>query len=319
MLKTLHKSMRKLSWLTVGFTYFLMVWGNLVSSTGSGLACPDWPLCHGTVTPPVRPDIILEWGHRVLAFTATCLIVATLYQVFSNKQSDPALKKSGKSLLALLAVQILLGGTTVLLGLSVIVSTVHLIIATLVFSGLITVAAVSTWGTPAVLGETAKVRRLALAGLGAMIVQIALGGLVRHSHFGLSCSQFPNCLDSFLPIPLNPGTLLAFAHRWWGVIMLGVFVHLTVASGRVSTALGNLSKAAAGIAIVQVILGVTTVLTGLHTHTRATHAAVGYALWGVMFLLAIRAGALRGLWEVNDQSSNRATLGGRQKTSTATP
>src|SRR5688500_16107579 len=104
----MKNSSSRLGWVTVGFTYFLMVWGNLVSSTGSGLACPDWPLCHGTVTPPLRIDIILEWGHRLLAATATILIVATVWRVLKSDH-DAGLKRAGKVLLALLLIQILLG------------------------------------------------------------------------------------------------------------------------------------------------------------------------------------------------------------------
>src|SRR5690349_8856211 len=129
--------MRKFTWMawaTVAFTYFLMFWGNLVSATGSGLACPDWPLCHGTVAPGFDPAVVLEWGHRLLAAAATFLILTLIYQVLRSKDAAHAnLKRSVKTLVALLAVQILLGGTTVLLGLSVTVSTVHLIVASVVF------------------------------------------------------------------------------------------------------------------------------------------------------------------------------------------
>src|SRR6476469_7663828 len=107
--------MQKLGWLTVGLTYFLMVWGNLVSSTGSGLACPDWPLCHGTVTPTPSVPVFLEWGHRLLAFTATVFIVLTIFKTFSSSQASSSLRRSGKFLLGLLVFQICLGGTTVLL------------------------------------------------------------------------------------------------------------------------------------------------------------------------------------------------------------
>src|SRR2546423_1748577 len=133
------KSIRRVSWAAVGFTYFLMFWGNLVSSTGAGLACPDWPLCHGTILPPIRWDIVLEWGHRILAASAGALILVLVFQILRSREPGMnALKQAARVLVALLIIQIGLGGVTVLLGLSPLVSTIHLLVATTVFSGLIT-------------------------------------------------------------------------------------------------------------------------------------------------------------------------------------
>ena len=56
--------------------FLLMTLGNVVSATGSGLACPDWPLCHGSVVPPLRADVLIEYGHRLSALAATVLILA---------------------------------------------------------------------------------------------------------------------------------------------------------------------------------------------------------------------------------------------------
>src|SRR5204863_5788094 len=102
--------MRKLAWITAAFTYFLMVWGNLVSATGSGLACPDWPLCHGTILPPVRPEIVLEWGHRLIAFSTSALILLSVGTVWRLSRSDPfyrdVLNVLLKGVLTLLVIQI---------------------------------------------------------------------------------------------------------------------------------------------------------------------------------------------------------------------
>ena len=288
---------RNLGWLTVGFTYFLMVWGNLVSSTGSGLACPDWPLCHGTVMPAASFPVVLEWGHRILAFIATTLIGATLYQVFTTP-SDPgsSLKRSGKFLLWMLAAQILLGATTVLLELSPLVSTIHLMIATLVFSGLIAVACVMTWPEPMISNSPPKIQRLAIAGLGGLLVQLCLGALVRHHHGGLACPNFPHCLNGFFPIPLTFESGLAFIHRWWGVLMLGLFVHLAITAAKTFPPLAQSTRRAFSLAVAQVFLGIGTVMSGLNTESRALHAAVGYALWGILFYIAVRAGAVRWIY-----------------------
>jgi heme A synthase len=301
--------MKKWAWSAVGFTYFLMVWGNLVSSTGSGLACPDWPLCHGSVTPTFSISVMFEWGHRILAATASTLILITLVKVLRAPAHLGPLKRSGRSLLALLGLQILLGGTTVLLGLSMAVSTIHLIIANLVFAGLITVATVLSHGNPIVsepAASLAKTRRLALAGLGAMLVQLALGALVRHGHAGLACPMFPGCLDGFLP-PLTAQALVAFLHRWWGIALLGVFVQLAAETARNVPSLAPAARRAMGLALAQVFLGIGTVLSGLSTHSRATHAAVGYLLWGTLFYIVLRSGGVRWLWDTTSRDFGRSS------------
>ncbi len=263
--------MRTRAWLTVGFTYFLMVWGNLVSATGSGLGCPDWPLCHGTITPPFAREVFFEWGHRLIAFTTAVLICATIYQVLRSPKLSPSLKRLGRSLLFLLVIQILLGALTVLLGLSLIASTVHLMIATFVFSGMITLAhLISSQVSPSKNDKTAaKIKRLACAGLAGLLLQFVMGAILRHGHLGLSCSQFPLCLEGFFPVPLDLGTALAFTHRWWGVLLMGVFVHLFIASRKLergndfSKNIQSLSFGVLALALLQIMLGIWTVLSGV--------------------------------------------------------
>ena len=38
--------------------------GGFVRVTGSGLGCPDWPLCYGKIIPPMNYHTLIEWGHR---------------------------------------------------------------------------------------------------------------------------------------------------------------------------------------------------------------------------------------------------------------
>ncbi|MGH7386760.1 MAG: COX15/CtaA family protein [Candidatus Rokuibacteriota bacterium] len=276
----------KLAWAAVGAVFFLMTLGNVVSATGSGLACPDWPLCHGSLIPSLRADVLIEYSHRLAALTATVLIVATAVLTFRRTRT-PGLRRLAWLLPALLATQIALGGITVLLGLPHLISTAHLVNALLILAGLIVLARglrPGSTGEPAPGRE--RLRRLARVALIVLLVQLALGGYVRHSGAGLACPDFPLCSGDILPQQWLAG--VHWVHRWLGVLLLGLFIHLAVA-GRTTAA-----RLVAGLAVLQVALGIATVLLQLPPVVRAAHAAVGYSLWAVLVWVSVEAGGWRG-------------------------
>ena len=286
---------RRLAWLTVGALALVMTLGNIVSATGSGLGCPDWPLCHGRVIPPGGAEIWIEFRHRLAVPLFSALLVATAVVTW-RRAAAPALKRLAAALVGLLVVQIALGGVTVLLGLSPVVSTVHLLVALSVLAGLMTLCATPDPPGPAwrgaAEGETSnfaepRLARFATAGLAVLLIQLALGGYVRHSGAGLACPDFPLCSGDVFP-----GHWLGWVHwlhRWLGVVLLGFFLHLTRVSRR--TALAGVGAAVAGLAVAQVALGILAVLLRLPITVRATHAVVGYALWALLVWIAVRAGA----------------------------
>jgi heme A synthase len=219
------------------------------------------------------------------------------------------------ALVGLLIAQIVLGGVTVLLGLSPLVSTVHLLTALTVLAGLITICAApdarrgaavagrgaaegepsDSAGRGAAEGEPSdstvpgprepRLARLATAGLAVLIVQLALGGYVRHSGAGLACPDFPLCSGDVFP-----GHWLGWVHwlhRWLGVLLLGFFLQLAWASRR--GALAGVGVVVAGAALAQVSLGILAVLLRLPIAVRASHAVVAYALWALMVWIAVRA------------------------------
>jgi heme A synthase len=268
----------------VAAVFVLMTLGNVVSATGSGLACPDWPLCHGSVIPPLRADVLIEYGHRLSALAATVLILAT--SVATLRSSAPAgLRRLAWLLPALLALQIALGGITVLLKLPHLVSTAHLVNALLILGGLIVLAfGLRGPARPPAAGAD-RTRRLARAGLAVLLVQLAVGGYVRHAGAGLACPDFPLCSGDLLPV----GWLASvhWVHRWLGVLLLGVFVHLALTGRTIATRL------VAALAVTQVSLGIATVLLQLAPPARAAHAAVGYALWATLVWASVEAGCWR--------------------------
>jgi heme a synthase len=272
----------------VAAVFALMTIGNIVSATGSGLACPDWPLCHGRLIPPLRPDVLIEYSHRLTAAFASFLVVAASLAAI-RRASGRATRRVGATLIVLLGLQIGLGAVTVRLGLPHLVSTAHLIVALLILAGLIVLLARSA--APDRTGAASRLARLGRTGIIVLLFQLALGGFVRHAGAGLACPDFPLCSGAILP-----GYGLATAHwvhRWLGVMLLGLFVHLALAAR--GTRLGPVSAFAAALATVQVVLGVAAVLLQLAPVVRATHAAVAYGLWGALVWISLRAGSWKGL------------------------
>jgi heme a synthase len=271
---------RAWAWAAIVALSVLMTLGNIVSATGSGLACPDWPLCHGRLLPPAQTEVLIEFSHRLKAIPFTLLLLVTVVLTW-RRTTARAPRRLSLILVALLAAQIGLGGVTVLFKLPDLVSTAHLVNALLILAGLVMLAE-STRAHPAVPG---RLKRLAMAGLGALLLQLALGGYVRHAGAGLACPDFPLCSGSLLPHGWE--SAVHWIHRWLGVVLLGFFVHLALAARR--TALARPAAVAAGLAILQVMLGIMAVFGGLAVPLRAAHAVGAYALWGVLVWLSVRA------------------------------
>src|SRR5512141_2188427 len=57
---------RALVYVTLALSFLVVVWGGVVRVTGSGLGCPDWPLCHGQFLPGLDTATRIEWFHRFL-------------------------------------------------------------------------------------------------------------------------------------------------------------------------------------------------------------------------------------------------------------
>jgi len=132
-----------LSLATAASIYILIVLGGIVSSTGSGLACPDWPLCQGQVLPPLSTSVMIEFTHRVWTVVVTILVTATAIFAWRRYRWPNNVTAFSILTFGLLLCQVILGMVTVDTRTLPIAVTSHLAVATLVFASALTTAIVA--------------------------------------------------------------------------------------------------------------------------------------------------------------------------------
>lgn len=102
--------------VTLAALWLIVPSGALVRLTGSGLGCPDWPLCDGGVVPESGAHALIEYSNRV--FSAAVMVLAVLTWLALRAARAPRAARLAAGAAALMtAGQIPLGGLTVLSGL----------------------------------------------------------------------------------------------------------------------------------------------------------------------------------------------------------
>ena len=219
--------MRRLALAGVLLAFVVVVLGAYVRLTAAGLGCPDWPGCYGHLTPDgalrdaaqgalagAAPDAGKAWRemlHRYAAGTLALLIVA-IAALASGRRQRPRNLALPLTLLATVIVQALLGMLTVTWQLKPLIVTLHLLLGMTTLGMLWWLALslpMTSWGVASLGGAGRSLRggaayigsahTLALLGLGALALQIALGGWTSSNYAAIACPDFPTCQGSWWP------------------------------------------------------------------------------------------------------------------------
>jgi len=281
----------------LAWTLALLLLGSVVHATESSLACPDWPTCFGTMMPEMKGGVFWEHLHRLWAGALVLLFAGGVLLVRRRLPAERGLFRLGLVGLALLVVQSVLGGVTVLYRLPDAISTSHLALAFL-FLALLVVMVART-GSPW-RGAGPAERRLALrcgAWTGALVfVQSVVGALVRHTDAGAACPDVPLCLGRIVPPLDHPLVRLHFLHRALGLVVAATALAcLWRVATRVSHSVPKRLAAALGtVAAAQVVLGFASVAFQLRAPWVSAHtllAGVLVALSTALFSYAWTADA----------------------------
>jgi cytochrome c oxidase assembly protein subunit 15 len=196
----------------------VVVLGAYVRLTAAGLGCPDWPGCYGAPTPAgISQDAALQahfpqtqldvgkaWRemiHRYAAGTLGLIILILTALSVTTRGRRMIGVRFACTLLGILILQASLGMLTVTLRLTPLIVTLHLIFGMTTLALLawlwLCVKSARTDAT-AVVGARLP-RRLCLAALVVLGMQIALGGWTSSNYAATACPDFPTCQGSWWP------------------------------------------------------------------------------------------------------------------------
>lgn len=285
---------RYLSILTVLCTYALIVLGATVRVTDSGLACPDWPRCHGQIIPPMETKVWIEFSHRLAAMSVGFLIAGLAASVWLWHRDKRAVVVTVTLAVAVLIVQVLLGGATVNMELPETIVALHLATALILLSLLIltSVLAISWWR---LAGRTEDGRptfgpfaALLAATAAATFVLILIGSYVANTGASLVYPDWP-LFDGKLTSAGGRLADLHYAHRLMAAgVGLLMAVALVQAWRERSAFVFRVMLAAFALLIAEVFVGASNIWFDLPEEVRVAHLALAAAVWSLLVLAGSR-------------------------------
>lgn len=292
-----YKALHRYALVTAGCTFILLLAGALVTSTGSSLAVPDWPLSFGKFFPPMTGGVLFEHGHRMVAGTVALLMLGlAVYTQVVEKRSW--VKKLAWIAMGVILLQAVLGGVTVLLHLPTQVSVAHAGLAQIFFCLIVSLALVTSKGwieeNPNRLTDRpSTIRFWATLTTALTYLQILVGAVTRHSGSGLAIPDWPLSFGKLLPPDWSPSVILQFSHT-----RIGAFVVLYLITHTVYRVCNHYPEekalfwpaAAAGLLVwLQCFLGIIVIATSKDVVPTSLHVIVGAATLASMLVLTLNS------------------------------
>jgi cytochrome c oxidase assembly protein subunit 15 len=273
----------------------IVVTGATVRVTGSGLGCPTWPQCvEGSYIPTVHQEQswhkYVEFGNRSLTFILVLLAAAALIAAIVDQRRRVANGGQSRKVLLVLATipilgtfaQAILGGITVLTGLSPLTVASHFGVSVLLIAGCVALVVRSRdeGDAPAALLVRPEIRKLTWALLAITGLVVMLGTIVTGSgpHSGDAQAENRFNFDPQMISWLHADVVLLFIGL---LIALLLALHLTNAPRKAII----LAWTLVAISIAQASVGYTQYFTGLPIILVIIHVTGAIGLWvAILFM-----------------------------------
>jgi protoheme IX farnesyltransferase len=277
-------------------TYGLVVIGAVVRGTGSGMGCPDWPLCQGQLLPPLGDNAAwIEWIHRGVAALVGLLVLAVAVVAVVRERSRRAVVGASLVAVVLVALQAWIGKITVETNNAGEWVTAHLAAAMLLLALLTFIAVRAHYPVQlAARGDSQRLTLVVAFTAASVFALLLFGAQVTATGASLVFPDWPLFGGQLLPDFSADPTLAAlemshFLHRFVAAAVAMVVLGAAVAAWRWARAglpggqaLLGLVGGAAALYAVQVIVGAAQIWTSLAPWAVALHLALGAAIWGLL-------------------------------------
>lgn len=277
--------------VTVLLTLLLIAIGAFVRATGSGLGCPDWPLCHGQAVPPGHQEAWIEFSHRFVASIVGVLVIAVAVLAWRHYRHVPLITWTATATVPLVGFQGLLGAITVVRELPPEIVATHLVTAMVALSCEIVVAVGMWMEDERHRAYFERVRtvshvpgRWALAGLAWLAVTFWVGGYMAESGASTACSGWPLCNGGVLPAA-DDQEITHMVHRYLAGAFVFIAVPAVLAAWRKRRELPWAGPYAAGLGVLyagQVLVGALNVWYTFPDPLTVAHTAIAAGIWAVL-------------------------------------
>ena len=275
----------------------IVVTGGIVRLTGSGLGCPTWPECvEGSYVPTSRQEEAwhkyVEFGNRLLTFVLAALAIAAIVGAFAwwRRQKRRGGPTRGP-VLALAAipivgtvVQAVLGGITVLTGLSPWAVAAHFLVSIAIIAGCVVLVVRSgeAGDRPVTQLVRPEVRLLGWALVWVTLVVVVLGVIVTGSgpHSGDADTEARFGVDPRTVAWLHADAVLLFLGLTAGFL---VALRVTRAPARTT----RLTLVLLGVALAQGLIGYAQYFSGLPWVLVAIHMLGACLVWASVVFVAL--------------------------------
>jgi heme A synthase len=274
---------QRLAVVTAIFAYLQIALGGVVRVSGSGLGCPDWPLCHGRPYPPADAHAIIEYSHRAVGSVTGVLIIGTVilaWMVWRTRRPLVAWLATA-SLIGVLG-EGLLGAGVVANQLASWLVLVHLALAMIIL-GFLVAAAVMAMPPSAGVADPSY-RRLAAIAAGASYLLLLTGSTVVASGAEKACQSWPLCGSGFTPDFIG-SSAFTMLHRG-SVLLIGAMLVFVLVRGTRFPGLKAVSIATLAVFALQVAVGAGAALTD-GALFNGFHVALGSLVWAGVLTTAL--------------------------------